>query len=454
MMKKMRYLALLIIILSLRITSCLAQQPDWVGSLVIDPEYYTGISSCDKSIPDYQSMATKRALSLITEQIQVTITSSNESYTSENDLKLSQDFFESVKTTSSIKLQDYELYQTWEDSSTYYVYYRLSKQIYRDNLISEYDLALGNCEKKIADAEAYLSSKKIDESISSYLEASKFLEEVISNTFIHDKYSSVVNQWYKVKSQLLKILFDFRVQPVNEKYRLSKNKIFSTDFEVIALYDANGDGVILPDIPVIFELSDNLNAFQSKVINTDNKGIARNNIINIYDESLTYTIGCNIDFARYLNRHGDFQILKDKEFENLLTNCKMLLEVIPLVVKITSVENTFSEKNPSQVIKNELGNYFRTQNISVVEGDAKCDYIVNIKADTRKGNVYEDVCSVFLDIEYSVYDNSNHSQVFNGTVNNIKGISLNYTAAANQAYVNARSDIKSKLGSVILPYLK
>jgi hypothetical protein len=399
-------------------------------------------------------MATKRALSLITEQIQVTIISSNESYTSENDFKLSQDFFESVKTISNIKLQDYELYQTWEDSSTYYVYYRLSKQIYRDNLISAYDLALGNCEKKIADAEAYLLSKKIDEAISSYLEASKFLEEQISNTFIHDKYALVVNQWNNIKSRLLNILFDYRIEPAQDKYKLTRNKIFSTDFEISAKYITNESSVVLADIPVAFGLSGNLNAFEGKVVNTDNKGIAGNNVVNIYNETLSYIINCAVDFDRYLNRHGDYLILKDEEFGNLQSNCKILIEVIPVIVRINSVENTFSEKNPSQVIKNELGNYFRTQNISVVEGDAKCDYIVNIKADTRKGNVYEDVCSVFLDIEYSVYDNSNHSQVFNGTVNNIKGVSLNYTAAANQAYVNARGDIKSKLGSVILPYLK
>jgi hypothetical protein len=450
----MKYLILTSLIIILRISYCYPQQPGWVTSFTADPEYYIGISSCEKSNPDYQSIATKKALSLITEQIQVTISSSNELYTSENNFKLNQDYFGTVKTYSNIKLKDYELYQNWEDENIYFVYYRLSKQTFKNNLVFEYDEALGNSEKKIADAEAYLASKKIDESISSWLEASKFLEELITNTFIHEKYALVVNQWYAIQSQVLKILYGFEIQPVSESYRLSKSKIFSTDFEIDSKFIENDTSVMLTNIPVIFELSGNLNAFERKTINSDYNGLARNRIVNIYNESLNYTINCRIDFINFLNRHGDYQILKGKEFENLVADCKILIEVIPLIVCIKSVESTFSEINSSSMIKNELGNYLRSQNISVVDNEKNCDYILEINSNTREGTNYEDVYSSFLDIEYALYESATHSLVYNNNLNSIKGVSLDYNAAANQAYINARSQIKDKLGRVILPYLK
>jgi hypothetical protein len=145
-------------------------------------------------------------LNLIAEQIQVTVTSSNELYTTEHNFNFNQEYIESIKTSSSLTLQDYELYQVWEDSSTYFVYYRLSKQVYRDKLSLAYDNALENCSRKVLDAEANLASGKVDEALGTYLEASKFLESVISNSFIQEKYNLVVNQWNSIQSQLLKVL--------------------------------------------------------------------------------------------------------------------------------------------------------------------------------------------------------------------------------------------------------
>lgn len=436
------------------VVQILAQRPVWVDSLVIDPEYYVGISSCEKSLPDYQSTATKKALSLITEQIQVTITSSNELYTQENNDQFSQDFFQSVKSFSSIKLQGYELYQAWENDSVYYVYYRLSKLTYRDNLAFEYDNALNNSVMKAGKADTLMQEGKFDEAVSAYLEASKFLEEPLSNTFIPDKHAQVANQWYDIRSELLKILYNFQLQPLQPKYEMTKALLLTTDFEIQAKYAGGGTPVSLPNIPVIFDLSGNINAFENKSVNTDNTGTARNRIVNIYNEAMTYTIRGRIDFKNYLERRGDYEMLQGKEFDNLFASSRMVIEVIPVVVCITSTELVFSENTFNSVLKNELSNYLRTQNITFTDKENESDYTISLKSDTRKGNIYEDVYSVFLDIDYTIHSMPGNTLVFSGNQSNIKGVSLSYEAAAKQAYNNARTEIKDKLGRVILPYLK
>jgi hypothetical protein len=431
-----------------------AQQPEWVASLSVDPEYYIGISSCEKSVQDYQSIVAKRALNLIAEQIQVTVTSSNELYTTEHNFNFNQQFIETIKTSSSITLQDYELYQAWEDTNTYFVYYRLSKQLYRDKLMLAYDNALNNSNLKVSDADGYLASGKTDEAIGSYLEASKFLEGVISNSFIQEKYNLVVNQWNAIQSKLLKILFDFQVRPVKEKFQVTESRLYSIPYEINAYYNGPEGKVNLQDIPVVFELSGNLNAFENKVVNSDNEGIAANHIINLYNELLAYTINCKVDFQAYLARKGDYQVLQSPEFSNLVANCKLLIEVIPVNVTINSTESTYSRKNSSPVIRNELGNYLRSQNIAVLDNEKKSDYIINLESDTRQGTIFNDMYSAYLDITYEVIKNSNDSLVASGSLNPAKGLSLNYETAASQAYKNVKEEIKTKLGKVILPYLK
>jgi hypothetical protein len=450
----MKQLVISLILLLLFASQVKAQQPEWTTMPDIDPDYYFGIGSCEKAVPDYREIATKRALSLIAEQIQVNISSSNELYTSEYNFRFNQVYSENIVATSAVTLQDYELYQAWEDSAVCFVFFRLSKQLYRENLSKTYDIALDNSSVCIARADSLLSSGKIEESIGSYLRASKFLEPVIVNSFIPDKYARVVNQWNEIQSQLLKILFDTGIRPLKEKFLITKGNIFNADFEVETFYKGPDTKFVMNDIPIIYELSGNLNAFEKKVIYTDNRGIASNNIINIYNEALAYTIYCKIDFEGYLDRYKDYLMMDNPEFDNLISNCKILIEIIPVTVKINSDEKTFSRKNPSAMIKNELANYLRNQNIAVLDNEKKSDYIIDLKADSRQGNCYNEMCSSFIDVEYEVYKNSNDSLLISGNMEPVKGLSLSFEAAASQAYKNVKEDIKPKLGKVILPYLK
>ena len=449
-----RFLISILVLFLMAFTRTYSQQPGWVASLATDPEYYTGISSCNKSEPDYQSIATKKALGLIAEQIQTTIISSNEMYSSEHNFNFNEEFIQSVKTTSRITLQDYELYQAWEDETFYYVYYRLSKQVYHDNLVLAYDRALDNCMQKTTDAKAFLTSLKIDAAIGAYLEASKFLEPVVSNSFIPEKYAMVMNEWNGIQSQLLKILFDFQVIPVKDKFQTTRGKLLAELFEVKVRYVGKDERISLGDVPVIFDLAGNLNAFESKLKNTDNEGVARNQLVNLYNESLAYTIYCKIDFAGFLNRFGEYQVMQSPEFSNLSSNTKILVEVIPVAVVINSTEFTYGRKNSSSIIKNELSNFLRSRNIAVIENEKKCDYEVNLVADTRRGNIYDDVCSAFLDINFEVILHFDQSVVVSGNLDPVKGLSLNFETAAGQAYKNVKEEIRSGLGKTLLPYLK
>lgn len=449
-----RILPCILVFLLMALTRIYSQQPGWTNSLVIDPEYYTGISSCSKSEPDYQGIAAKKALGLIAEQIQTTIISSNEMYSSEHNFNFNEEFIQSVKTSSSITLQDYEIYQAWENEESYYVYYRLSKQVYHDNLMLAYDRALDHCMQKTTDAETFLTSLKIDAAIGAYLEASKFLEPLVSNSFIPEKYAMVVNEWNGIQSQLLKILFDFRVIPLRDKIQTTRGKLLAELFEVKVRYEGKEDRISLEDIPVVFDLAGNLNAFEFKVKNTDNEGIARNQLVNLYNESLAYTIYCKIDFGGYLGRFGDYQVMQSPEFSNLASNTKILVEVIPVTVAINSSEYTFGRKNSSLIIKNELSTFLRSRNIAVIENEKKCDYLISLVADTRRGNVYDEVCSAFLDINFEVVSRSDDSVVVSGNLDPVKGLSLSFETAAGQAYKNVKEEIRSGLGKTLLPYLK
>jgi len=431
-----------------------SQIPEWVTITPVVSEYYIGISNSNKNYSNYQNLATKQALSIISEQIQINIKSSNEMFVSENSAGVNQDFFKNVRTSSNVQLQGYELYANWEDEENYYVYYRLSKQKFKENLSIEYDKAINNSNKKISDAQSYLNNYKINEAVAAYLSASKFLEKLLGNSFIQEKHAEIINNWNLIKSDILKISNYIQISPLQTSYVLSKNKVFDTDILVKSFYLTNGDKYDIEQVPVIFELSNNINAFYRKSRNSDFNGFCKNKITNIYNESLNYTITCSVDFSNYLNRFGEYLILEDDMFDKLYSSCNMSIEVIPLTVSIKSNERIFSSPRDFLVIKNEAINYLRRNNILISNDTDNSNYLIEIRADTRKGTYYNGVYSSFLNIEYSVNNNETGVEIYSGFISDIKGVSLNYYSAAEKAYDNVRDELNEKLVRKVLPYLK
>lgn len=452
-MVKKGILFCLIFLLLLQI-KCVAQAPGWVTNTPVNNEFYIGIGSSKKSYSNYQKRATKEALSEIAEQIQINIKSRNELFVSQNRKGISRDFFQNVVSTSDVQLQDYELYATWGNKDEYYVYYRLSKEKFRENMIAQYDEAITNSNKKISDAKSYFKAGKINAAVGAYLNASKFLEHLIDNSFIQAKHDSVVNNWYNIQSAIIKIANEFEVSPGKSTYAVSKNGIFDTDLSVKTFISGKNMKHSLAQVPVIFKLSHNLNAFYRKSVNSDNHGICKDKIVNIYDHSNNYTVTCKIDFENYFNNFGNYLILQDKAFNKLFSDCSINIHVIPLKVMIKSTELIYSSPRNFPAIKNEVSDYLRRHYFSISKSVKNSDYLIKIKANTRRGTYYDGIYSAFLTVEYSIINRHTGKTVYNGNIDNVKGVSLSYDAAAEKAYDNFKEDDYRKLIQSILPYLK
>lgn len=433
---------------------CVAQAPEWVTNTPVNNEFYIGIGSSKKSYPDYQKRATKEALSAIAEQIQINIKSQNELFVSQNKSGISRDFFQNVVTTSSVQLQGYELYAKWENNEDYYVYYRLSKKKFREDMVVQYDKAINNSNKKISDAKSYLKAGKINAAVAAYLDASKFLEDMVGNSFIPEKHAAIVNNWSAVKSALIRIANNVQISPLYSEYTLSKNKLFDTEIPVRTFISENNMKKSIAEVPVIFRLSNNYNAFYRKSVNTDNNGICMDKIVNIYNASNNYTITCKIDFENYFNDFGDYLILKDKAFEDLYSTCDINIHVIPLKVLVESTELINSSPRSFHTIKNDVSNYLRRHYFYISKSLKNSDYLIKIRSDTRKGTYYMGMYSSFLTVEYSVINNHTGRTVYKGNITDIKGVSLNYQSAAEKAYDNFKEDNNQELVQSILPYLK
>lgn len=430
-----------------------AQSPGWVINTPIDSEYYIGIGSSEKSNPNYLSFAAKRALASISEQIQINIKSNNEIFISEDKSGVDEDFFMTIRTNSNLELQDYEKYKNWEDKDKYFVYYRLSKSKYRENLLISYNLAIENATIKVKEAEANLYKNETSQAIRSYLDATKFLEPFVKNTFIKDKHAEVYNLWQKIKSDLVAVVNSFTLISTEKPIEIKKNQLFEKEFSISTLFKKGKDTYTIGQVPVRFDLSENINAFQKKIILSDQKGIANNKIKSIYNESLDYKINCTIDFENYFTGFGDYEILQQINFQDFASEKVIPIKVIPISVFIISDEQTQAKGNKFSLIKNQLTSELLKNNILVTKIPEKADYRIKIQSDTQNGTEYEGFFSSLLTVKYILQEISTNKTIYSGVVYDVKGVSLNYKSAAQQAYINFNEQIQEKLLNDLLIHI-
>ncbi len=134
-------------------------KPSWVKVRPVDKNYYYGIGIVPKvgSPMLYEDKAKERALADISGQINSTVKSEAVLYQVEDKNGVRDYLQNRIKSVSEGYLEGYEYVDKWEDLSNTYVYYKLSKQKYRELK------AKRKAEALEVGKEKYLVAKKLKE---------------------------------------------------------------------------------------------------------------------------------------------------------------------------------------------------------------------------------------------------------------------------------------------------
>lgn len=139
----MKQKCLFLTIISLMITACgttkkvtqtpVAPPPSWVAARPTSTAYYIGIGSARKTADanQYMQAAKQNALADLSSDISISISSNSVLSAFETNLKMSEDFSSTIRTETQKDLEGYEVVETWENPTHYWVYYRLSKAEYQ-----------------------------------------------------------------------------------------------------------------------------------------------------------------------------------------------------------------------------------------------------------------------------------------------------------------------------------
>lgn len=124
---------LLLLLLSLIALGGFGQErPDWVKSRPVNTLFYIGIGRALKSETNYQQQAKQNALSDLVSEIRVEVSGNSLLQQLDNGQEVKSVFEENIRLQAKQDIERFQLVDSWENDTEYWVYYELNKFDYEE----------------------------------------------------------------------------------------------------------------------------------------------------------------------------------------------------------------------------------------------------------------------------------------------------------------------------------
>ncbi len=442
----MKKILLILILSNLFIILTAKSVPYWVEKRPIDKDYYIGIgmAKISKGDTDYIQIAKDNALKNLASEIKVNISSEVLSKVSENNGKLKELVQTSVKTTTQADLEGFELVDTYKDKNYYWVYYRLSKALYKK--IREKKI-----KSVLAQALSLYKKAKEYEKENDIVSATDFLFQALDiiKKYPDEKVEIEGKSVYLFNETIsrIKLLFkNIHLESNMPKFTVKFNKKIK-EHPFVKAYYKDKDRVV-PDLPLIVQFIKGEGEILTKE-KTNKNGTAEIHINKVTSAQKLQILKIAVDKNGIIN--GDSLSSLAKEVINLLNvaETKIFITVEGLLFYVEANENILGQKSDIKILEPKIKEGLLKRNITFVETPEKADAILTISASTNEGGEFYGMYSAYADVEISLTDLENGKEIYNNTFSKIKGIDKNYKKAAKKALSNAAGEILSNLENIL-----
>lgn len=441
------------------VQSCVAvhgakKKPKWVSGKPFSNEYYTGIGKSNKSTKDYLQAAKNNALADLISEISVNISTNSLLHQFEDNTGFKERYEAFINLSAKNNIDGYELVDTYEDKTEYWVYYRLSKAEYakkkREKLERAKNLSKDYFEKAKASEKIYDINNAIIFYVKAFDAIKNHLDEDLSVFILNDGkvyldnaiFQSIQSIFSNIKIAPGKDIFSINTLSADNEPVFAKIK-FKTTLETQNL---NG-------MPIIFYFPElEIDALE-KVISKNN-GDARCTIANMAPKGRTQTIKAELDIDNYFGSDAPENFLKQMFTERgTIPYGNIIVEVNELFAYLESEELIFEKssarKPVTNIFKTELSENF----FSFTKNKETAKVLIKIKSSIIEGEKLGqyNLHTAYLDCNISISNLDSGIEIFNDGFNNLKGMK---SGSFNNAAENAIEKAKEKIKNEIIPVIR
>lgn len=420
-------------------------QPNWVQQRPVSSVYYVGVGYANKTLNpvDFQELAKKKALTDMISEIKVTISSNSILSQYQNNSNLNQIFASDIKVNTSAMVEDFEVVDSWENKTDFYIYYKLSKEEFeaakKRKLRAAIEQSINYLEnaEKLSLKENFMQIVRLRVKALSALQ--NYLNEDVSTIYKGEQVylvNEIVNQ---IQNQLYKL--QVKSDVVELKGKIGKPIInpFTASVKL------NAENLFVPFVPLTLKANQTKFDYGSSA-ETDQNGIATFSLNKILAKDPIQQVKIMVDIATIIKTDSLNNLLK-----NILTNIdapstNFRLVVEPVKIYITSNEKILDKTMAFNIIEPQLKRKLVESGCNFVTDRKNADYEVKIIANTLDlGVMWGKMLQANINMDISIVEVRNDHEIYKDALKDIKGFQLTPENASKDAYNNLLSNFWEKV---------
>lgn len=217
------------------------------------------------------------------------------------------------------------------------------------------------------------------------------------------------------------------------------------DKDLIVLVTVEGKPA--PGIPVKF-YNNNGGAVYCATI-SDASGNASCRVKKISGTYKNQVLKATVDLNNYVSNDSSKYVL-DYLRNKKLPEASFKVEVMPSTIYVKSEENNFGQSLDVKLIEPKLKQSLSSEGFDFDEVGDNSDYIISVRASSRKGGNVGGVYFAYVDVTISVYDNNLGKEIYKESINNVKGGGGTFEQAGGKAYYAAADMAQEKIEKLLV----
>ena len=407
-------------------------KPSWLSAKPTTEGYYIGIGHGTKDgANNYIQAAKKSALEDLVSEIKVNVSSTSVLSQIDANKEFQERYEQIIQTTVADEVEEYEQVGSWEDDKNYWLYYRLSKQRYKEikdeqkrNAVT---LALDFFTKAKQSERTGENVQALGFYFQGFHAIEKYLAEPINLSF-EGKEILLTNEIYASIQQLLdkmqltanpsELILNRRVVENNQAVLVSGNykdtKKSIGDLPLKAAFE-KGAGDVYPDYK------------------TDMSGQAKILITKISSRDAEQTVAVKLNLLSFAGQNpSDIYSLISQKLT--VPRANILLKVQRPLVYVTSMEKILDVDKSSRQITNKIKNYLTNSGFELTDDKTKAELWLDVNSNSEKGAVSGSIYITYVTAVIKVVELKDNKEIYATTLDRVKGYSLDYDRSSQEAY--------------------
>ena len=407
-------------------------KPDWLASKPNQPSYYIGIGRSTKDgVTNHIQAAKKSALEDLVSEIKVNISSSSVLSSIDANKEFQEKYEQIIQTTAADEIEEFEQVDTWQDERNFWVYYRLSKQRYKEIKDEQKRNAVSiglDFFKKAKDSER---NKEPVLALGFYYQGFRAIQKYLAEPIRLEYEGKEILLTSEIIASM-QVLFDKMDIALNPSQITLNRRVSTSEQTITAKVFDKATKKVIADVPLKAEFEKGSgNVFPT--YKTDGNGQAKILLTKISSRDLEQTVSVKVNplsFAGSSVTTIDSLIVQ----RMVVPRATVLLKVQRPTVYLAAVEKSLGAVKQSQQITNRIRNFLTNAGFEFTEDKNKAELSVDVNANSEKGAVSGSIYITYVTAVIRVAAVKDNREIYATTLDRVKGFSLDFERSSQEAY--------------------